>query len=284
MEQEPPLRLATWPTAASQLMTAAPNQQLTPPSHGPQAPSSSPASSGSAGSLSNKRQRLGTWDAPSGLFLDSTAQQSGDGPYQRASSLTTCEQQDFSSLDAALGPSLDSDADTDAAIAGSDDRSGGSDNSSSAPRLRRSLNATLDQQLPTQHQTGLDSEVPTETADDAAGACSLPGLSNRQFVDVDGQSDGQLFEAIGDLGNGDGQSAWQPYHLIGSKGKGIVGPSPAPSYLPEQPSKLDHTKPGSWVWWKVDDATWMLVRVSLHQASHEMKPQGVGVYAGLLVV
>ncbi|KAL0018669.1 hypothetical protein WJX79_007420 [Trebouxia sp. C0005] len=60
---------------------------------------------------------------------------------------------------------------------------------------------------------------------------------------------------------GNGASDGQPFQLIQDKGKGIAGPSPEPSFLPEQPSKLDHTKPGNWVWWKVDDNTWMPVQV-----------------------
>lgn len=45
------------------------------------------------------------------------------------------------------------------------------------------------------------------------------------------------------------------------KGKGILGLSPLLQYAVEQPSSLDHTKPGCWVWWKLEEATWMLAKV-----------------------
>ena len=45
------------------------------------------------------------------------------------------------------------------------------------------------------------------------------------------------------------------------KGKGILGLSPLLQYAVEQPSSLDHTKPGCWVWWMLEEATWMRAKV-----------------------
>lgn len=88
-----------------------------------------------------------------------------------------------------------------------------------------------------------NSLTPEETADGSGAGCKSPFL-NRSCL-----------EAEEDFSDG------LPFQLVQDKGKGIKGPSPLPQYLPEQPSKLDHTKPGNWVWWKVDDATWMLAQV-----------------------
>ena len=49
------------------------------------------------------------------------------------------------------------------------------------------------------------------------------------------------------------------------KGKGALSLSPVLEYAAEQTSSLDHTKPGSWVWWKLEEATWMLAKVSFLQ-------------------
>lgn len=248
--QSTPSRLVTWPTAASKLMTAAPIKQLPHRTHlapcpsSPQAPPASPASSGSAGFLSNKRQKLGTLEPPPGLWLGSRGFQSGHAPVKAPNKVTTQQHEGYSDPPAEHDTNLESDADTDAATHGSGGRSEGSNDRSSAPGLPHALGALFDQQVPSQtgslpeHNAAIDSGGDTE-----AGYRGMPGFVDRQVPGGHGASDGQ------------------PFQLIEDKGKGIAGPSPEPSYLPEQPSKLDHTKPGNWVWWKVDDNTWMPVQV-----------------------
>ncbi|KAA6428170.1 MAG: hypothetical protein FRX49_01766 [Trebouxia sp. A1-2] len=243
-------RLVTWPTAASKLMTAAPIKQLPhrthlgPSTSLPQAPPASPVSSGSAGFFSNKRQKLGTLEPPPGLWLGSRGRRSGLTPMQASHRVTTHQRQGYSDPPAEQDTNLESDADTDAATHGSGGRSEGSNDRSSAPGLSHSLGALFDQQVPTHtgslsdHDVGIDSAGDTE-----AGYRGVSEFVDRQVPGGNGASDGQ------------------PFQLIQDKGKGIAGPSPEPSFLPEQPSKLDHTKPGNWVWWKVDDNTWMPVQV-----------------------
>ena len=158
--------------------------------------------------------------------------------------VTAQQRQGYSDPPAEHDANLESDADTDAATHGSGGRSEGSNDQSSAPGLPHSLGALFDQQVPTQTGSLLDHDIAIDSAGDTeAGYRGVPDFVDRQVPGGNGASDGQ------------------PFQLIEDKGKGIAGPSPEPSFLPEQPSKLDHTKPGNWVWWKVDDNTWMPVQV-----------------------
>ncbi len=231
-------------------MTAAPLKQMPDRTHLPPSPSSppappaSPVSSGSAGFLSNKRQKLGTLEPPPGLWLGSRGRQPGHAPVKASHKVTAQQHQSYSDPPAELDISLESDADTDAATHGSGGRSEGSNDRRSAPGLPPWLGALFDQQFPTQPGSRLDHNVAMDSAGDTEARCrGVPEFVDRQVPGGDGASDGQ------------------PFQLIEDKGKGIAGPNPEPSFLPEQPSKLDHTKPGSWVWWKVDDNTWMPVQV-----------------------
>ncbi|DBA99103.1 TPA: hypothetical protein ACH3X1_014237 [Trebouxia sp. C0004] len=242
--QNTPSRLVTWPTAASKLMTAAPIKQLPNRTHlapspsSPQAPPASPVSSSSAGFLGNKRQKLGTLEPPPGLWLGSRGRQSGHAFVKASHQVTAQRRQGYSDPPAELDTNLESDADTDAAMHGSGGRSEGSNDRTSAPGPCHLLGAVFEQQVPTQ----------TESLPDSAGDTELGYKGEPDFVDRQ-------------IPGGNGASDGQPFQLIEDKGKGIADPSPEPSYLPEQPSKLDHTKPGNWVWWKVDDNTWMPVQV-----------------------
>ena len=158
--------------------------------------------------------------------------------------VTAQQRQGYSDPPAEFDTNLESDADIDAAMHGSGGRSEGSNDRSSAPGPHHSFGVVFDQQVPTQTGSLPDHSVAIDSAGDTeVGYKGVPGFVDRQVPVGDGASDGQ------------------PVQLTEDKGKGIAGPSPEPSFLPEQPSKLDHTKPGNWVWWKVDDNTWMPVQV-----------------------
>jgi len=189
--QTTPSRLVTWPTAASKLMTAAPLQQLPDRTHlppspsSPQAPPPSPVSSGSAGFLSNKRQKLGTLEPPPGLWLGSRGQQPGHAPVKASHRVTAQQRQGYSDPPAELDTNLESDADTDAATRGSGGRSEGSDDRRSAPGFPPWLGALFDQQFPTQPGSRSDHNVAIDSAGQGTEAC-LSLLIGR-FLEATGQ-------------------------------------------------------------------------------------------------
>ena len=222
-------RVATWPTAAAELM-AAPQAQS--------APAVSPASSGSAGSFSNKRRKLES--------SDSTARQARQSAFHSAQLPTKQAEEpacDTSNADLAS----DADSDPHTTVAAPQHRNADSSLTYATLSSRR----FSDQQVSTQAPDLLASpeKLPTDPGDPTdAEHGSI--FSNQSPANDDAISDSMPDPGFVDF------NEW----LVNAKGKMYKGPSPLPHYDPEQESKLDHTRAGNWVWWKLD-SMWTFAKV-----------------------
>ena len=238
-------KVVTWPIAAAQLMTASPYEDTTA------APPVSPVSSGSIGALSNKRRKLGTLDPPPGLLLGSRARQTSHVPFHfPRSTADWCQAVPNAELDDRC--SKESDAETDVstpAVSGKQYKAAAADVGMHTAQSS-DLPAASGQQLP---------HVAAEVSDvEVNGQTGVPGEEH-------GHQSSFVIRGVGSPGD---DSDGLPFQVTGDKGKGVADHCPCLEYLPEQPSTLDHTQPGSWVWGKIDDATWLLVQVQHMRPAH----------------
>ena len=231
-------RVATWPTAAAQLM-AAPTLQAK------SARPSSPVSSGSTGWVSSKRCKLGLSNAFVGLAEGTQIWQASQ-PAVPSAHVPTEQVQNPVSYTSDADVASDADSEQRVAVAG------GAQNHNAASSLTQAV-------LGARHFT--DDQVSTAAPDLLA--------SPEQLATDPGQSaDAQCGSGYSDesLGNdstcSDVSRPFRPIaHLFQqAKGKRCIGPSPLPRFDPEQESKLDHMRAGNWVWWK-DEFTWTFAQV-----------------------
>lgn len=234
-------RVATWPTAAAQLM-AAPKLQAK------SARPSSPVSSGSTGWVSSKRRKLGPSNAFFGLAEGTTTWQASQ-PAVHSAHVPTQQVEELVSYTSDADVASDAVSDPHVAV------EGGAQNHNAASSLTPAV-------LGSRHFT--DDQVSTEAPDLLA--------SPEQLVTDPGQSaDGQCGSGYSDESPGNDSTCSdvsRPFRPIAhlfrqAKGKRCIGPSPLPRFDPEQESKLDHTTAGNWVWWR-DEFTWTFAKVWMH--------------------
>ena len=216
--------LATWPTAAAALMKL-------PPLHAMPALPVSPASTGSLGSFSNKRRSLETPLSPASPKKprrSGTAWQgSADASQQLRLHLAKTRN---SSAD------LESDAESDPLTGAPARLQHCASNPKFWPATVGGLPDFTEQQVPMAIPDLLASPEQLNTD----GGDSMDG----EHVSVCAHDSPE---------RSDHSSDGMPFQPLDYKGKALKPPGPLP---PEQESKLDHTKVGSWVWWRPDDIWW----------------------------
>lgn len=225
--------VATWPTAAADLMGSQPFQT-------PSAPPASAASSGSAGSFSNKRRKLNLPAVLLPLEHTNTAWPSRQ-PAIESTDQTSGQEKPASGKDSNAEMASDGEFYLRIATA-ADPQQDPAD--SSFTRAAVSPGHCSDQQVPTATPDLL--ATPEQLLTDAA--------------DSIGAEHGSV---VGDASpiQDDASSDSLPFRLLGYKGKGIQGPSPLPQYAPEQESKLDRTSKDNLIWWRPDVTSWTFARV-----------------------
>lgn len=227
-------RIATWPTAAAQLM-GAPNLQAK------SARPASPVSSGSTGSFSNKRRKLDTSDTLLGMAKGTTAWQTSQ-PAVHSDHVPTKQLERPVSNNSNAGVVSDADSDPH-------DPGAASQHHNDATSLTQAALSSchfFDQRVSTAAPDLLASteQLRSDPVDVECGS----EYSNQSPVDDDTSSDASVPVCPTD----------DQYKQ--AKGKRCIGPSPLPRYDPEQESKLDHIRMGNWVWWRID-STWTFARV-----------------------
>lgn len=234
-------RVATWPTAAAQLMAA-------PKLQSKSARPASPVSSGSTGLFSNKRRKLGPSDAFLGLAAGTTPWQASQ-PAVHSAHVPTEQVGEPGSNTSNADVASDADSDPNVAVA-------------SAPQHHNVASSLAQAVLGSRHFT--DDNVSTAAPD-------LLASTEQLATDPDQSADAQCGSGYSDESPGndstcsDASIPFRPIaHLFQkAKGKRCIGPSPLPQFDPEQESKLDHLKTGNWVWWR-EESTWTFAKVRVH--------------------
>ena len=232
-------RVATWPTAAAQLM-GAPKLQVK------SARPASPVSSGSTGSFSNKRRKLDPSHTLLGMTQCTTAWQTNQ-PAVHSDHVPTRQLERPASHN--NNPGVASDADSDPHDPGA------------APQHRNAATSLTQAVLSSCHFT--DKHIFTAAPDLLASTEHL----RSDLVDVECGSEFSNQSPVDDGTSSDASVPVCPTddRYKQAKGKRCIGPSPLPWYDPQQESKLDHIRMGNWVWWRID-STWTFARVRSHSS------------------
>lgn len=211
-------------------------------------PDTSPAISSSKEVIApNKRRKLGTLQPPPGLLLGSRAKQAGQASLLSRQSRMRAPAPEADSEDSDAQSHHDVQGPANGTISSSD-HSAALGNKPIVPAVGVSLSAAQEDAV---------------TATEGKGERGEHNRGNAATAKQLGQDVAQASPAVDTsvLSLQTDTTGLADDTVIPWKGKGVLWLSPVLEYVAEQPSSLDHTKPGSWVWWKLGEATWMLAKV-----------------------